>query len=53
MTEAEISKVAEAVMDAIKPRWRDIAPPKNRDALLDKAKAAIRDSIGGEDEIQP
>jgi len=57
MTEDQITAIAEAAMDAAKPRWRQIAPPKNRDALLTSVKDAIRnvigDDAGGEDEIQP
>lgn len=55
MTEDQITAIAEAAMDAAKPRWRQIAPPKNRDALLASVKDAIRnvisDDAGDEDEI--
>jgi hypothetical protein len=48
MTDAQIKAAAEAVLDMIKPRWRD-TERKIKSALLRDVKAAIKAAIPAEE----
>ena len=48
MTDAQIKAAAEAVLDIIKPRWRDIER-KIKSVLLRDVKAAIKAAMPAED----
>jgi hypothetical protein len=53
MTDKQILTTAQAVLDAIKPRWRQI-DKANKAALLKEVKAAIKASMPKDeaDEVQ-
>jgi hypothetical protein len=48
MTDAQIKTAAEAVLDIIKPRWRDI-DRKIKAALLRDVKSAIKAAMPAEE----
>ena len=48
MTDKQILRAAEAALDVIKPRWRDLAK-SNKAAFLRDVKAAIKATLPAED----